>query len=164
MLASRCWTIGSSAASRAAPRVPEVTRARRRPPSVAAGCMVATSQTTATAAGLRMLKLGGNAADAVLAAAAVLCVSEPMSTGPGGDLFALVWRDGVAEGLDAAGPAPRSAPAGEAPDEVGPRSIDVPGAVAGWEALAERHGRLGLDACLRDAISLARDGFVVGAR
>jgi gamma-glutamyltranspeptidase/glutathione hydrolase len=126
--------------------------------------MVAASQPTATAAGLRMLRDGGSAADAALAAAAVLCVTEPMSTGPGGDLFALVWRDGGAEGLDAAGPAPRSAPAGAPPDEVGPRSVDVPGAVAGWEALAERHGRLGLEACLQDAIGLARDGFVVGAR
>jgi gamma-glutamyltranspeptidase/glutathione hydrolase len=111
-----------------------------------------------------MLRAGGNAADAALAAASVLCVSEPMSTGPGGDLFALVWRDGEAEGLDAAGPAPRGAPAGAWPDEVGRRSIDVPGAVAGWAALEERHGRLGLEACLQDAIALAVDGFAVGAR
>jgi gamma-glutamyltranspeptidase/glutathione hydrolase len=135
-----------------------------RPPAVACESMVATSQPTATAAGLRMLRAGGNAADAALAAAAVLCVSEPMSTGPGGDLFALVWRDGLAEGLDAAGPAPRGAPAGVRPDEVGPRSIDVPGAVAGWAALAERHGRLGLEACLADAIALASDGFAVSPR
>jgi gamma-glutamyltranspeptidase/glutathione hydrolase len=135
-----------------------------RPPALACECMVATSQPTATAAGLRMLRAGGNAADAALAAAAVLCVSEPPSTGPGGDLFALVWRDGAAEGLDAAGPAPRGAPGGVWPDEVGPRSIDVPGAVAGWAALAERHGRLGLEACLQDAIALAADGFAVGAR
>ena len=135
-----------------------------RPPALAGECMVATSQPTATAAGLRMLRDGGNAADAALAAAAVLCVTEPMSTGPGGDLFALVWRDGRPEGLDAAGPAPRGAPRGAAPDELGPRSVNVPGAVAGWAALAERHGRLGLDACLQDAIGLARDGFVVAAR
>ena len=125
--------------------------------------MVATSQAAATAAGLRMLRQGGNAADAALAAAAALCATEPMSTGPGGDLFALIWRDGRAEGLDAAGAAPAGAPPGMAPDELGPRSIDVPGAVAGWAALAER-GRLGLEACLQDAIALARDGFAVGAR
>jgi len=111
-----------------------------------------------------MLREGGTAADAALAAAAVLCVTEPMSTGPGGDLFALVWRDHRAEGLDAAGAAPRAAPSGVLPDEIGPCSVNVPGAVAGWAALAERHGRLGLDACLQEAISLAKDGFVVGAR
>src|SRR5215212_2129634 len=77
-----------------------------RPPSVAAEAMVATSQPLATRAGLRMLERGGNAADAALAAAAVLCVTEPMSTGVGGDLFALVSEGGRLEGLDAAGPAP----------------------------------------------------------
>ena len=126
--------------------------------------MVATSQPAATAAGLRMLERGGTAADAVLAAAAVLCVTEPLATGPGGDLFALVFAGGRAEAIDAAGPAPRRAVAGEPPDRYGPRSITVPGAVAGWGMLAERHGRLGLDACLQDAITLADTGFAVGPR
>jgi len=132
-----------------------------RPPAVAAEGMVATSQLLATRAGLRALERGGNAADAVLAAAAVLCVAEPMSTGIGGDAFALVWRDGGVEGLDSAGPAP----AGAEPLPValsGPRSVTVPGAVAGWAALAERYGRLGLDACLADAIDAAERGVAVG--
>src|SRR5581483_10014791 len=77
-----------------------------RPPAVAAEAMVATSQPLATRAGLRALERGGNAADSALAAAAVLCVTEPMSTGIGGDCFAQVWRDGRLEGLDSAGPAP----------------------------------------------------------
>jgi gamma-glutamyltranspeptidase/glutathione hydrolase len=135
-----------------------------RPPAVAAGGMVATSQPLATRAGLRMLERGGNAADAALAAAAVLCVTEPMSTGIGGDCFALVWHDGRLEGLDAAGPAPRSADPLTPVEERGPRSVTVPGAVAGWSAFADRYGRLGLDACLADAIDAAEQGFAIAPR
>jgi gamma-glutamyltranspeptidase / glutathione hydrolase len=132
-----------------------------RPPAVAAHAMVATSQPLATRAGLRALERGGNAADAALAAAAVLSVTEPMSTGIGGDCFALVWRDGALDGLDSAGPAPAAAEHLEPVAETGPLSVTVPGAVAGWAALAERHGRLGLDTCLADAIHAAEHGFAV---
>ena len=135
-----------------------------RPPAVAAEAMVATSQPLATRAGLRVLERGGNAADAALAAAAVLCVAEPMSTGIGGDCFALVWKDSRADGLDAAGPAPASADPDAPVASRGPRSITVPGSVAGWAALAERYGRLGLDACLTDAIDAAERGVAVAPR
>jgi gamma-glutamyltranspeptidase / glutathione hydrolase len=135
-----------------------------RPPSVAAVAMAATSQPLATRAALRMLERGGSAADAAIAAAAMLCVTEPMSTALGGDAFALVWRHGRVEALDAAGPAPARAEPLEPVEARGPRSVDVPGAVAGWAALAERYGRLGLDACLADAIDVAERGFAVGAR
>ena len=135
-----------------------------RPPAVAAEGMVATSQPLATRAGLRALERGGNAADAALAAAAVLCVTEPMSTGIGGDCFAQVWRDGRLEGLDSAGPAPAAADPAAPVELTGPRSVTVPGAVAGWAALAERHGELGLDACLADAIAAAEGGFAVAPR
>jgi len=135
-----------------------------RPPAVAADVMAATSQPLATRAALRMLERGGSAADAAVAAAAMLCVTEPMSTGIGGDAFAIVSRDGRVEGLDAAGPAPARAEPLEPVADRGPRSVDVPGAVAGWAALAERHGRLGLDACLTDAIDVAERGFAVAAR
>src|SRR6266496_1001990 len=110
--------------------------------------MVATSQPLATRAGVRALERGGNAADAALAAAAVLCVTEPMSTGIGGDCFAQVWREGRLEALDAAGPAPLGADPTAPVAETGPRSVTVPGAVAGWAAMAKRYGRLGLDGCL----------------
>jgi gamma-glutamyltranspeptidase/glutathione hydrolase len=128
-------------------------------PAVARQAMVSTSQPLATRAGLRALERGGNAADAALAATAVLCVAEPMSTGLGGDAFAIVWRDGRAEGLDAAGPAPVRAEPLEPVEQTGPRSVTVPGAVAGWAALAEHHGRLGLDVLLTDAIDAAEGGF-----
>jgi gamma-glutamyltranspeptidase / glutathione hydrolase len=135
-----------------------------RPPAVAANAMVATSQPLATRAGLRMLERGGNAVDAAIAAAAVLSVTEPMSTGIGGDAFSIVWKDGRVHGLDAAGPAPRSADPVTPVAERGSRSVTVPGAVAGWAALAEAHGTVGLDACLEDAIDIAERGFAVASR
>ena len=135
-----------------------------RPPQVAARAMVATSQPLATRAGLRMLERGGNAVDAAIAAAAVLCVAEPMMTGVGGDCFALVWRDGRVEGLDSAGPAPAAAEPVFPVEQKGPRSITVPGAVAGWAALSARHGKLGLDVCLADAIDAAERGVAASYR
>ncbi len=134
-----------------------------RPPAVAAEAMVATSHPLATRAGLRALERGGNAADAALAAAAVLCVAEPMSTGLGGDAFAIVHRGEEIVGLDAAGPAPARADPVEPVEELGPRSVTVPGAVAGWQLLADRFGALGLDACLHDAIDAAERGVAAGA-
>jgi gamma-glutamyltranspeptidase/glutathione hydrolase len=135
-----------------------------RTPTVAAGGIVATSQPLATAAGLRALEQGGNAADAALAAAAMLCVTEPMWTGLGGDAFAQVWRNGTLEGLDAAGPAPLRAEPLAPVDLTGPRSITVPGAARGWAALAERHARLGLDAALGPAIDAAARGVAIAPR
>ena len=133
-----------------------------RAAAVASRAMVASSQPLATLAGLDVLREGGSAVDAAICAAGVLCVTEPHATGIGGDLFAIV-RDpsGAVHGMDAAGPAPRSAPA-EPPAEFGPRSVDVPGAVAGWGELSRRFGRLGLERCLRPAIELARDGVPAG--
>ncbi len=137
--------------------------AHRRYPAFALNAMVATSQPLATQAAIFALKRGGNAADAAIAAAAVLCVLEPMWTGVGGDCFALVWKDGNIDGLDAAGPSPRGADRLDQVDERGPRSVTVPGAVAGWEALSRRYGKLGFDTCLMDAIDIAAKGFAVSS-
>ena len=129
---------------------------------VSSRAMAATSHPRATEAALEILRVGGNACDAAVAAAAVLCVCEPMSTGIGGDAFALVWRDGELTGLNASGRAPRAADP-NALDTLplhGPMSVTVPGAVSGWVALLERHGRLGLDRCLAPAIDAAERGFV----
>jgi gamma-glutamyltranspeptidase/glutathione hydrolase len=123
--------------------------------------MVATSNPDAALAGLRALEGGGNACDAALAAAGVLVVTEPYQCAPGGDLFAIVVRDGEpAVGLNASGRAPAE-PGDERPAEFGPRSVTVPGCVAGWTDLAERFSRHGLPEALAPAIALARAGFEI---
>jgi gamma-glutamyltranspeptidase/glutathione hydrolase len=126
--------------------------------------MVATSHPAAVHAALRCLRAGGNAADAAVVGAAVLCVVEPMSTGIGGDAFALVWRDGQLTGLNGSGRAPADADPdalGATMPFTGPQSVTVPGAVAAWQALLERHGTWSLDRCLEDAIDAAEAGFEV---
>ena len=87
-----------------------------------------------------------------------------MSTGIGGDAFALVWQHDALTGLNASGRAPASADPEALGAEMlftGPQSVTVPGAVAGWQALLERHGTWGLDRCLADAIDAAENGFVL---
>ncbi len=131
---------------------------------------VATSQPLASAAALRVLEQGGSAVDAAVAASAVLSLVEPHMTGPGGDLFALVWDPAERRvvGLDASGRAgalmtPERI-AGDGFDDVpyqGPGSVTVPGAVAGWAALVERFGNRSLREALAPAIDLARNGFPV---
>jgi gamma-glutamyltranspeptidase/glutathione hydrolase len=133
-----------------------------RAASVAAHAMVATSQPLAALHALDVLREGGSAVDAAICAAAVLCVTEPHATGVGGDLFAIVREpSGALHGLDAAGPAPALAP-GTPVAECGPRSVDVPGAVAGWGELSARFGRSGLARCLEPAIELATAGVPAG--
>ncbi len=133
-----------------------------RAAAVATQAMVATSQPLAALHALDVLREGGSAADAAICAAAVLCVTEPHATGIGGDVLALIREpSGAVHGLDAAGPAPASAPR-EPPDYDGPRSVDVPGAVAGWGELSARFGRVGLERCLKPAIELADRGVPAG--
>ncbi|MDI7274629.1 MAG: gamma-glutamyltransferase [Anaerolineae bacterium] len=132
--------------------------------------MVATSQPLAAQAGLRVLQDGGNAVDAAVATAAVLNVVEPMSTGIGGDAFALVYlaREQRVVALNASGRAPAAATlqrmselAGERIPEIGPLTVTVPGTVDGWEKLLNAHGTLSLAEALAPAIHYAEEGFPV---
>ncbi|MGB9988025.1 gamma-glutamyltransferase [Salarchaeum japonicum] len=137
--------------------------------------MVATSHPVAAQAGLAVLQDGGNAADAAVATAAVLNVVEPNMTGIGGDAFALTQFDDEYEALNASGPAPASANLDtyrertDATDENGDPAmpedgglaVTVPGALAGWDALADRYGTRDLDALLEPAVEYARDGVPV---
>ena len=134
-----------------------------RMPTIAADAMVATSHPLATRAGVRALERGGNAVDAALAAAAVLCVAEPTETGIGGDAFAMVWRDGHLYGLNGSGRSPGVLDSDRV-DAFGPRSVTVPGAVRAWADLAGRFGRLGLDEAIAPAADLAERGLACTAR
>jgi len=131
---------------------------------------VATSQPLASAAALEILRTGGNAIDAAVAAAAVLAVTEPHMTGIGGDMFAIVWlaRERKLVALNASGRAgsgmTREAlvARGFAPgSQQGIMSVTVPGALAGWDLLVRTHGRRTLSQVLQPAIGYARDGFPV---
>ncbi len=133
--------------------------------------MVAASQPLAVAAGLEILAKGGNAADAAVATAAALNVTEPMSTGLGGDCFALFY-DGASRqvtALNGSGRAPAALTLERLQVEglgahlppYHPYTITVPGACAGWCDVVERHGRLALETTLAPAIRLAEEGFPV---
>ena len=142
-----------------------------RSPIFATRGMVATSQPLAVAAGLQALSQGGNAADAAVATAAALNVTEPTSTGLGGDCFALYFQaeTGQVSALNGSGRAPASLSLGRLAREgfgeelplFHPYTITVPGACAGWCNLVERFGLLSLEADLAPALRLAEDGFPV---
>ena len=143
----------------------------RRSPVYGKGGMVAASQPLATAAGLDVLAKGGNAADAAVAAAAALNVTEPTSTGIGGDMFALYFsaETGTVTALNGSGRAPaaltldtlkKDGISSELPP-VHAHTVTVPGACAGWFDLIERHGSLPMSEILAPAIRLAGEGFPV---
>lgn len=133
--------------------------------------MVATSQPLAVSAGLDILAQGGSAADAAVAAAATLNVTEPTSTGIGGDCFALYFNsaDRHVSALNGSGRAPgaltleklRSEGFNEEIPPFHPYTVTVPGACAGWCDLVERFGRLEMSQVLAPAIRLAEEGYPV---
>ena len=150
----------------------------RRSTAYARNGMVATSQPLATQAGVAALREGGNAFDAAVTTAAVLNVVEPMSTGIGGDAFALYrTADGDVGALRSCGGAPAEATIGTVRERVaersgvdpsaasmpgaGPLAVTVPGTARGWERLVEDHGARSLAAALDPAVEYAREGFPV---
>ena len=144
-----------------------------RSPVHARRAMVATSHTDATQVALDVMKAGGNALDAAIAACAMQCVVEPGSTGIGGDCFALYAPGG--RGTPLAFNGSGRAPAAATPEALAargvtaleresPHSVIVPGAVDAWTRLHADHGRLPFAELLAPAIAAARDGFVVASR
>jgi gamma-glutamyltranspeptidase/glutathione hydrolase len=126
---------------------------------------LATPHYLASAAGAAVLARGGNAVDAVVAANLALGVVAPYYCGYGGDVFAIVW-DGGLHGYLGSGRSPAGATIdavrdalGDAPLLIGPHSVTVPGAVAGWFELLARWGTMSFGELARDAIRYARDGF-----
>ena len=132
--------------------------------------MVATSQALATQIGLDVLRQGGTAIDAAIAADAALGLMEPMSCGLGGDLYAIVWDNKTKKlyGLNASGRSPYKATREvfqklglrEIP-EYGPLSWSVPGCASGWDELHRKFGKMPLADILAPTIEYANDGFPV---
>lgn len=142
-----------------------------RYPVYARGGMVNCSSPQASAAGLEVLRRGGNAMDAAVAAAATLTVAKPTSNGLGSDAFALIWseKDQKLFGLNSSGRASALATieaiqaSGQATDGKMPRDgwlpVTVPGAPKAWAEVVKRFGRLSLSEDLAPAVNYARNGF-----
>lgn len=137
---------------------------------IAQNGIAATSHPLATQAALDILKRGGSAIDAAIAANAVLGVVEPTGSGIGGDLFAIIWSSEKNKlfGLNASGRSPRSLRLDHfremGIDKIpayGPLPVSVPGCVDGWFEMHEMFGKLPMATILKPAIDYARDGFPV---
>jgi gamma-glutamyltranspeptidase/glutathione hydrolase len=141
-----------------------------RPVIMSQNGMVSSGHYLASLTGVQILQEGGNAVDAALAAAFVMSVVKPETSGPGGDLFALVYmkKSGKVEALNASGPAPAKASIEYFHDrglksipQYGPLSIAVPGAVDGWLELHRKYGTKDLARLSADAVRLGRNGFPI---
>lgn len=142
----------------------------RRPPTFAHGGLLACSHPLAAEAGVRMLREGGHAVDAIVAAGAVLAVVEPSASGIGGDAFFLVAESGRAPvALNGSGAAPRALTADHFAGAVSvplrsPSSCTTPGCVRAWWDAWSRWGRLPWATVLAPALSHAREGFPISWR
>ena len=137
---------------------------------IASHGMAATSQPLATETAVEILRNGGSAVDAAIAANALLGLVEPTGSGIGGDLFAIVWSNDERRlhGLNASGRSPHALTLDEFANRgldlvphLGPLSVSVPGAVDGWFVLHDRFGRLPMAELLSPAARYAREGFPV---
>lgn len=137
---------------------------------IAPHAMAATSQPLATQVALQVMREGGSAVDAAIAANAMLGLVEPTGCGIGGDLFAIIWDQEAQRlfGLNASGRSPMSLTLEHFVEQghqripsYGPLPVSVPGTVDGWFEMHERFGRLSMDEVLAPAIAYARDGFPV---
>jgi len=139
----------------------------------AQNAMVATSHPLAALAAIEVLQAGGTAADAAVAACALLGVIEPQSTGIGGDCFALIQPRGEGKifAYNGSGRAPMAANAawylergiGAVP-LTSAHAVSIPGAVDAWQTILRNHGRFGFDRLLQPAIIAAEEGYVVAPR
>ncbi len=141
-----------------------------RSPVLATSAMAATSQPLATQVALDVMKNGGNAIDAAIAANALLGLVEPTGNGLGGDLFAIVWDAKTKKiyGLNASGRSPKSLSLEwfaqnehQSIPSHGPLPVTVPGAVDGWFMLHDRFGKKRMNELLKPTIDYAKEGFPV---
>lgn len=137
---------------------------------IAQNGMAATSHPLATQVALDILKQGGSAVDAAIAANAMLGLMEPTGSGIGGDLFAIIWDAETQQlhGLNASGRSPKDLTLDYFLEndyafipQRGALSVSVPGAVDGWFELHSRFGKLDMNSILNPAITYAREGFPV---
>ena len=160
--------------SYAGPSRPSGSLVPTRSEVIATQGMAATSHPLASQVALDILKRGGTAVDAAIAANATIGLMEPIGNGVGGDLFAIVWdaKSKKLYGLNASGRSPKSLTLAKLREELrklnrstipprGPLPVSVPGTVDGWFELHGKFGKLPMKELLQPAISYARNGFPV---